>query len=117
MRFIVFRYLLLEFGPRAKIEEEIWNKFLEVEIVDIRLVEYGRLAEQDRAVLGDGVAAQLARGEAVAGVALDLAARYGVEGVDGEVAEVAGVPQLEGGTGPALDVGPHLVGRAQARDD
>src|SRR5215203_2827203 len=104
-------------GHPVKVRSTGWPVMtLEVEVVDVVLVEHCRLAQQLGAVFGYRVIAQLARGVLVAGVALDLARGDSINRVDGEVPEVRRVPQLEGRGGPALDVGAHLVGRAQTRD-
>src|SRR3954451_21369354 len=86
----------------------------EVELVDVRLVEHERVAEQDRAVVAHGVLAQLAAGEGVALLAGNLLVHQGLRGVGGEVAEVLGVPERELLDGAVLDVLAHLVRGAEA---
>src|SRR4051794_3445498 len=85
----------------------------ELELVDVRLVEDERVAEQDGVVRADGEVAELAGGELVALLAADVALDQGLARVGGQVAQVLGVPQGEGGHGAVLDVLAHLVRRAE----
>src|SRR3984957_6404124 len=87
---------------------------LEVELGDVGGAEDEGRAEQDRVVRADGVAAELARAERLAGRAGDLAGGQLDGGVGGQEAEVSGVPQLELLDRAVRDVLLHLVRGAEA---
>src|SRR5262245_37589282 len=77
---------------------------LEVEIVDVIGVEYGWRAKQDRTIVCDGVAAELACLEGITRLALDVTLHDVIDGVYSQVAEIAGIPQCELRSRAALDV-------------
>src|SRR5687768_18600912 len=74
----------------------------EVELVDVRRVERGRVAEEHLAVGADGELTELAGGELVALLAADRARRKRARRVPGQVAQFLRVPQRERLAGAVL---------------
>src|SRR5438132_1677793 len=87
--------------------------FLEVELVDVRLVEDERRPEEHRALRADLVLAESARGERLARLAGQRARRDVHSRVRGKVAEVGGIPELERYDRAVFDVLAQLVRRAE----
>src|SRR5438132_4153551 len=90
------------------------SAFLEVELVDGRLIEDERRPEEHRALRADLVLAESARGERLARLAGERARRDVHCRVRGEVAEVGGVPELEPDDRAVLDVLAQRVRRAES---
>src|SRR4051812_38523650 len=88
----------------------------EVELVDVGGGELSRRAEDDLAVLADGVLAELAGLELVALLSGDLPGGERGAGVRGQVTDVGRIPQRELLHGAILDVLAHLVGQTQPGD-